>query len=162
VTDDHSRVATQPSLESMRTPVPGPIGHLFAYSAAVRVGNQVWVSGAAPYDRDGRLVGADDPYQQARQAIANLAEALHSVGADLGDVVATRIYVVDIDAWRAVGRAHGEAFRTILPAATLVEVRRLLGPGMQVEIEAEAILRADAPPRVGAATDDQCPGSLIR
>lgn len=125
-----------------RTPAPGPVGDLFAYSSAVRVGTHVWVSGAAPYDHDGHLVGADDPYQQARQALINLAEALRSVDADLTDVVATRIYVLDIDAWRDVGRAHGETFRDIRPAATLVEVRRLLGPGMHVEIEAEAKVAA--------------------
>lgn len=126
----------------IRTPAPGPVGDLFAYSSAVRVGAHVWVSGAAPYDHDGCLVGADDPYQQTQQALVNLADALRSVDADLTDVVATRIYVLDMTTWRDIGRAHGETFKDIRPAATLVEVRRLLGPGMQVEIEAEAKLTA--------------------
>lgn len=143
MTSSHEPGASRPrSVGRMHTPASGPVGDLFAYSSAVRVGNHVWVSGAAPYDRDGQLVGADDPYQQTRQALANLADALSTVGADVSDVVVTRIYVLDMDTWREVGRAHGEAFRDIRPAATLIAVRRLLGPGMQVEIEAEAEIEA--------------------
>lgn len=134
--------STHNAVGSARTPVAGPVGDLFAYSSAVRVGSRVWVSGTAPYDRDGQLVGPDDPYQQACQALVNLTDALSSVGAAITHVVATRIYVLDMDAWREVGRAHGEVFREIRPAATLIEVRRLLGPGMHVEIEAEAEITA--------------------
>ena len=128
-------------MERTKIPATGPIGDLFAFSTAVRVGDRVWLSGAVGFDHDGKLVGPDQPYEQARQALANLKGALESVGASLADVVATRIYVLDAKAWRDIGRAHGEAFKDVRPAATLVEVRALLGPGMLVEIEAEALVR---------------------
>jgi putative intracellular protease/amidase/enamine deaminase RidA (YjgF/YER057c/UK114 family) len=127
--------------ERVQTAAAGPVGDLFAYSTAVRVGRQVWLSGAAAYNRAGQLVGPGQPYEQAKQALANLKDALEGVGAALSDVVATRIYVLDASAWREVGRAHGEAFKDVRPAATLVEVRALLEPGMLVEIEAEALVR---------------------
>lgn len=120
-------------------PARGPVGDLFAYANAVRVGSRIWVSGAAPYDAQGRLV-ADDEYAQTVQVLANLEQALRSVGAELTHVVATRIYVLDASRWREVGRAFGETFRDIRPTATLVAVQGLLGPGMRVEIEAEAIV----------------------
>jgi enamine deaminase RidA (YjgF/YER057c/UK114 family) len=128
-------------MQRTHTDAGGPVGDLFGYATAVRVGPHVWLSGAAPYDHDGRLIGPDQPYDQARQALANLEGALKSVEATLADVVATRIYVLDAKAWREVGRAFGEVFKGIRPAATLVEVRALLGPGMLVEIEAEALVR---------------------
>ena len=87
-----------------------------------------------------RSVGIGDPYAQARQAIANIAAALERAGASLGDVVRTRIYVTDIGQWEAIGRAHGEAFASIRPACTMVEVAKLIAPEILVEIEAEAIV----------------------
>ncbi|MFQ6012030.1 MAG: RidA family protein [Thermoplasmata archaeon] len=124
------------------TPWEGRVG----YSRALRVGPHVYVSGTTATDPGGQVTGRGDPYAQTIQAIRNIKGALEAAGARLRDVVRTRIYVTDIDAWEEIGRAHGEAFGAVRPAATMVEVRRLVDPDMLVEIEAEAILEGEHGP----------------
>jgi len=113
---------------------------LIGYSRAVRIGAAIHVSGTTATDEKGDVVGPGDPYAQTAQAIANVKEALNSLGADLTDVVRTRVYLMNIADWPEVGRAHAEAFADIRPAATMLEVRRLVDPEMLVEIEVDAVL----------------------
>jgi enamine deaminase RidA (YjgF/YER057c/UK114 family) len=111
------------------------------FSRAVRVGDHVFVSGTTAHDEDGQLHGGQDPYAQAVYVLNKISAALEQVGASLQDVVRTRAYVVRLDDWREVARAHGEVFGTIRPANTLVQVAGLVDGGPLVEIEADAVIR---------------------
>ena len=110
------------------------------YCRAVRTGPHIAVSGTAPVTPDGAVFAPGDAYAQAQRCIEIIAGALAELGAGLEHVVRTRLFVTDIGQWEAIGRAHGEAFGDIRPAATMVQVAALIDPEMLVEIEADAFV----------------------
>ena len=113
---------------------------IVGYSRAVKVGNIIEVAGTTAVDENGETIGINDPYEQTRYALAKIEKALHAAGAAMRDVVRTRMFVTDISKWEEIGRAHGEFFREIKPAASMIEVKGLISPDLIVEIEVTAII----------------------
>jgi len=116
---------------------------IVGYSRAVRIGNVIEVAGTTAIDEAGNLVGINDPYQQTKFILAKIEKALISAGAALKDVTRTRMFVTDISRWEEIGKAHGEYFKDIKPAATMVEVKALISSGLLVEIEATAMVQEE-------------------
>ena len=113
---------------------------IVGYSRAVKIGNIIEVAGTTAVDEDGNTVGVNDPYEQTRYALSKIEKALQAAGATMKDVVRTRMFVTDISKWEEIGRAHGEFFREVKPAASMIEVKGLINPELLVEIEVTAII----------------------
>ena len=117
-----------------------PWEDIVGYCRAVRVGNVIEVAGTTAVDDDGNVVGPDDPYTQTRFILSKIERALKACGATLQDVVRTRLFVTDISRWVEYGQAHGEVFRDVKPAASMIEVKGLIQPGLMIEVEVTAIV----------------------
>jgi len=113
---------------------------IVGYSRAVRIGNQIFVTGTTAIGPDGKLVGQGDAYAQTVQIFRNVEAVLARAGAEMRHVVRTRMFVTDISRWQEIGRAHHEFFADIRPCATMVEVRALIDPEMLIEIEVDAVV----------------------
>ncbi len=117
-----------------------PWESIVGYSRAVRIGNHIWVAGTTATDQAGGVVAAGDAAGQTRYILERIAAALKEAGATMSDVVRTRMFVVDISQWEAIGRAHGDFFGSVRPAATMVQVTRLIDPAHLIEIEVDAFV----------------------
>ena len=113
---------------------------IVGYSRAVKIGNVIEVTGTVAVDENSQLVGGDNAYEQTKYIIQKIEKVLNKAGAELKDVVRTRMFVTDISRWEEYGKAHGEFFKTIKPCTSMIEVKGLIDPGYLIEIEATAVL----------------------
>lgn len=113
---------------------------LVGYSRAVRVGDHIWVSGTTATDQRGEIVGIDDPHAQTVHILQTIQEALEQLGSGTRDVVRTRMFVMNIEQWPEIGRAHAAVFGDVRPAASMIQVTRLIDPRLLVEIEVDAVV----------------------
>lgn len=113
---------------------------IVGFSRAVKIGNQIFIAGTVAVDAEGTIHGIGDYYEQTKYIFLKIEKALKEVGADLNDVVRTRMFVVDIKNWEAVAKAHAELFKDIKPAATMVEISKLIDDRCLVEIEVDAVI----------------------
>ena len=120
-----------------------PYESIVGFSRAVKIGPFVTVGGTVATGDDGKIVGGNDMYAQAVQTLKNIERALTAAGESLRDVVRTRMFITDVRRWEEVARAHGEVFRGIRPAATMLQVVAMVSPEMLVEIEADAIIASE-------------------
>jgi enamine deaminase RidA (YjgF/YER057c/UK114 family) len=127
-------------MRNLRLSSGSPWEDVVGYSRAVRIGNTIEVSGTVAIDEKGQPVGGSSMYEQAKYAIAKVLSYIEKAGGSPANVIRTRIFVTDISRWHEVGRAHGEFFRDIRPATSMVEVRKLISPEYLMEIEATAIV----------------------
>lgn len=116
---------------------------IVGYSRAVKVGNIIEVAGTTAVDERGEIVGLNNPYEQTKYILAKIESALIEAGASMKDVVRTRMFVTDISKWEEIGKAHGEFFKEIKPAASMIEVKGLINPELLVEIEITAVISED-------------------
>ncbi len=116
---------------------------IVGYSRAVKIGNYICVSGTTAIDDKGKVIGKDNPYLQTKRCLEIVKGVLEFYNATFNDVIRTRLYVTDISKWREYGRAHGEVFKEIKPATTMVEVSKLIDPAMMIELEIDAILHGE-------------------
>ena len=117
-----------------------PWESVVGYSRAVQVGNQIFVAGTTATDEDGNVVGINNAYEQTQFILHKIETALAHAGASMKDVVRTRMFVTDISRWESIGKAHGEIFSDVRPAATMVEVQRLINSDHLIEIEVDAVI----------------------
>jgi enamine deaminase RidA (YjgF/YER057c/UK114 family) len=113
---------------------------IVGYSRAVKIGNVIEVTGTVAVDENRQVIGKDNPYEQTKFILSKIEKVLQRAGAELKDVIRTRMFVTDISRWEEYGKAHGEVFREIKPCTTMVEVSALIEKDYLIEIEATAIL----------------------
>ena len=120
-----------------------PWEDIVGYSRAVKVGNQVFVSGTTAVNENGE-VNSNSVYEQVKFIFQKIESALNQAGAAMSDVVRSRVFTTDISKWEEIGKAHGEIFKTIKPASTMVEIRALISPSILVEIEVDAVINGES------------------
>ncbi len=113
---------------------------IVGYSRAVKINNQIFITGTVAVDSENNLVGGDSAYEQTKFILQKMEAVLKQCGAGLKDVVRTRLFVTDIARWEDYGRAHGEFFKDIKPCTTMVEISKLIAPEYLIEIEADAVI----------------------